>query len=42
MGMVAIGAWLVTNGHPWFALLVFLMAAGVKIQHNFDSDATDE
>lgn len=32
VALFAIGAWLVVQGHPWFALLVFLAAVSIRIK----------
>jgi hypothetical protein len=31
LGGMAIGAWLVVNGHPWFALLIILSVGGTSM-----------
>jgi hypothetical protein len=33
LGSLAIGAELVTQGHPWFGLLVILIGAGVRFSN---------
>lgn len=33
IGGLAVGAWLVVSGHPWFALLVFLITTNVQMSH---------
>lgn len=30
VGSLAVGAWLVINGHPWFGLLVILLGACMR------------
>jgi hypothetical protein len=32
VGGLGIGAWLVTKGHPWFALLVMLIVSTVRVK----------
>lgn len=32
LGLASVGAYLVVNGHPWFGLLAFLLAASVRVQ----------
>jgi hypothetical protein len=31
LGCLAIGAWLVISGHPWFGLLVIAIGASVQV-----------
>lgn len=40
LGGLGIGAWLVVQGHPWFALLVIAIVASARLGGgSFDSDS---
>jgi hypothetical protein len=32
IGIIGIGAYLVVHDHPWFGLLVILMASGIRLK----------
>jgi len=33
LGTFTIGAWLVIQGHPWFAFLIIILGGSVSVNH---------
>lgn len=42
LGGFGIGAFLVMNGHPWFGLLVIILASSVQSSYSSKREADDE
>lgn len=42
LGSLAIGAYLVSNGHPYFAIFVIIMAGCVKFKYTNDEGKKDK
>lgn len=32
LGGICVAAWLVVEGHPWFALLILLIVGGIRLK----------